>query len=418
LHGQPTRDAASPRTLGSPEASARLESPDATKAALPERIGRFEVRTVLGQGSFGRVYRAYDPQLEREVALKVPKFTADDPELVNRFLEEARAAGRLRHPNIVAVFENGQAGDNYYIASEYVAGMALSERLSKDPPGFRKAARWVCDLASALAYAHTAQVIHRDIKPGNILIDRAGRPQLTDFGLAKRAGADATRTINGTVLGTPAYMAPEQARGELAAVGPHSDQYSLGVVLYELLARRRPFDGPPHAILAQVTGGDPAPPSRFNQAIPRDLEAICLKAMALQPEQRYASAAELAADLELFLAGEPVHARHPGAVERSRRWLRRHRQPVSLTGVLSRPCCSRWGWSGGTAASSRRPRNLTGRSRRPTPPAPNSGGLKSNSCWRRTAAISRRWAWPCLPTRARPAICLSRPSTAKPASRS
>jgi serine/threonine protein kinase len=303
-------------------------------AAVPSvsgRIGRFEVRAVLGQGGFGRVYRAYDPRLQREVALKVPNFGADEPELVERFLEEARAAGRLRHPNIVAVFESGQAGNDYYIASELVEGQALVQRLRDDPPDFRQAARWVRELATALAYAHAAKVIHRDIKPANILLDRTGRPQLTDFGLAKRAGEDATRTVDGTVLGTPAYMAPEQARGELAAVGPHSDQYSLGVVLYELLARRRPFDGSPHAILAQVTAGDFAPPRRFNPAIPRDLEAICLKAMAFQPSSRYASAAELGADLEHFLAGEPVHARHPSGLEQARRWLRRHRQAALLT---------------------------------------------------------------------------------------
>jgi hypothetical protein len=308
----------------------------AEPAAAPlGRIGRFELRAVLGQGTFGRVYRAYDSQLERQVALKVPKFGSDEPYMVERFLEEARAAARLRHPNIVAVFESGQAGDDYYIAAEFVEGKPLSAHLHKGGLDFQQAARWVRDLATGLAYAHEAKVVHRDIKPANILIDREGRPQLTDFGLAKRVGEDATRTADGTVLGTPAYMAPEQARGDLAAVGPHSDQYSLGVVLYELLTGRRPFDGPPHVILAQVTVDEAPSPKRFRAGIPRDLEAICLKAMAKEPARRYASAADLAADLERFLAGEPVRARLPGLPERTRRWLWRHRQPVLLAAGIA-----------------------------------------------------------------------------------
>jgi hypothetical protein len=315
------------------------ERPTAPRPVVPSgtaaqpalgRIGRFELRAVLGQGTFGRVFRAYDPQLEREVALKVPRFGPDQPGQVERFLGEAKAAARLRHPNVVAVFESGRAGDEYYIASEFVEGRPLSDVLRESRPDFAQAARWVRDLARGLAYAHAAGVIHRDVKPANVLIDRAGRPQLTDFGLAKRVGDDATRTADGTVLGTPAYMAPEQARGDLAAVGPHSDQYGLGVVLYELLAGRLPFAGPPHAVLAQVTGEDPPPPGRFNPAVPRDLEAVCLKAMAKEPARRYAGAAELADDLDRYLAGEPVRARRPGVRDRAGRWLRRHRQAAGL----------------------------------------------------------------------------------------
>jgi hypothetical protein len=264
------------------------------------------------------------------VALKVPKFGPDEPGQVERFLEEGRAAARLRHPNIVAVFESGRAGDDYYIASEFVEGMPLSARLRTEPPDFRQAAQWVRDLAAGLACAHAAGVIHRDIKPANILLDRAGRPQLADFGLAKRVGEDATRTTDGTVLGTPAYMAPEQARGQVAAVGPHSDQYSLGVVLYELLTRRRPFEGTPHAVLAQVVNEEPRLLSQVNPAVPRELEAVCLKAMAREPRRRYAGVTDLAADLDRFLAGEPVHARRPGMGERTRRWLWRRRQPLLL----------------------------------------------------------------------------------------
>jgi hypothetical protein len=342
-----------------------------TSLACLGHIGRFELRAVLGQGTFGRVYRAYDPQLKREVALKVPKFGPDEPQQVERFLGEARAAARLRHPNVVAVFESGRAGDDYYIASEFVEGMPLSAHLRDGPPDFRQAARWVRDLASGLACAHAAGVIHRDIKPANILLDRTGRPQLADFGLAKCVGEEATRTADGTVLGTPAYMAPEQARGEQAAVGPHSDQYSLGVVLYELLARRRPFDGPPHAILAQVTGDDPPPPSRFNPAVPRDLEAVCLKAMAREPARRYVSAAELADDLDRFLAGEPVHARRAGPGERTRRWLRKHRQATLLAGGVTAAVLVTLGvvwWKGGFQPSA--PPGLAAPAELPRPEPP------------------------------------------------
>ena len=314
------------------------------------RIGRFQLRAVLGQGGFGRVYRAHDPQLDREVALKVPRFAPDEPEQVERFLGEAKAAARLRHPNLVAVFESGRDGDDYYIVSEFVEGLPLSERLRHDPPDFRQAAAWVRDLARALAYAHGEGIIHRDIKSANVLIDRDGRPQLTDFGLAKRVGEDATRTADGAVLGTPAYMAPEQARGDGAAVGPHSDQFSLGVVLYELLARRLPFDGPAHALLLQVLADDPPPPSRFNPAVPRDLEAICLKAMAKEPARRYGGAAELADDLDRYLAGAPIRARRPGLRERAGRWLRRRRHVVFLiagvTAAVVVTLAAVW-WGGG-----------------------------------------------------------------------
>jgi hypothetical protein len=314
------------------------------------RIGRFQLQAVLGQGGFGRVYRAYDPQLDRQVALKVPRFAPDDADQVERFLGEAKAAARLRHANIVAVFESGRDGDDYYIVSEFVEGLPLSERLPQDPPGFRQAAIWVRDLARALAYAHAEGVIHRDIKSANVLIDRQGRPQLTDFGLAKRVADEAKRTVEGAVMGTPAYMAPEQARGDLAAVGPHSDQFSLGVVLYELLARRLPFDGPAHQLLLHVIGDDPPPPSRFNPAVPRDLEAICLKAMEKHPARRYGGARDLADDLHRWLAGAPVRARRPGLRERASRWLRRRRHVVFLAAGVSAAVtvtlAAVW-WSGG-----------------------------------------------------------------------
>jgi WD40 repeat protein len=290
------------------------------------QLGRFELRAALGQGGFGMVYRAYDPVLDREVALKVPTFPPDQPDKVARFLGEAKAAARLRHPNIVAVFETGQAGNDYYIASEFVEGMPLSVRIANDPPSFHQAAGWVRDLALALNYAHDEGIIHRDVKPANIMIDKRNRAQLMDFGLARRLGEEAGETSSGTVVGTPAYMAPEQARGDSRAIGPACDQYSLGVVLYELLTGERPYEGSSPVIRKKVADPDALPPRPrdLQPDIPLDLEAVCCKAMAKEPRRRYRTAGDFAVDLQHWLKVEDVQARRIGAVERFVRSCRRH----------------------------------------------------------------------------------------------
>jgi serine/threonine protein kinase len=292
---------------------------------------------VLGEGSFGRVYRAYDPSLDREVALKVPTFPTDHPELAERFLREARAAARLRHPNIVAIFEIGQGEVGLYIASEFVAGQTLSDLLASERTSLRRAVEWVRTLALALQYAHEEGVVHRDVKPANIMIDTRGRAQLMDFGLAKRVIRDEpiplvegspgpTDTAAGTVLGTPSYMAPEQARGEVDAVGPHSDQYSLGVVLYELLAGRRPFDGSTLSTLREEVA-DPdlvaQSPRRYNRQVPAALAEVCLKAIAKQPWRRYESLGDFAVDLQRWLNEQPVSVQRPRkhTPPKDRRWI-------------------------------------------------------------------------------------------------
>jgi WD40 repeat protein/tRNA A-37 threonylcarbamoyl transferase component Bud32 len=294
-------------------------------------VGRFHLRSFLGQGAFGKVYRAYDPQLDREVALKVPRLPPQDNAEAERFLREAKAASRLKHPNIVAVYEAGRAGDALYIVSELVEGVPLSVRLAEDPPKLRAGVRILRELATALDYAHSEGVIHRDLKPANVMLKGgAGRPQVMDFGLARRPG-DATTTREGAVVGTPAYMAPEQARGETRRVGPHSDQYALGVMLYEVITGRRPFSGPAHAVLAQVVSAVPPRPRKIAPSLPRDLEAICQKAMEKDPGRRYPDCGALAMDLLRWERGEPTAARPANPVMRLAKWARRQPALAGLT---------------------------------------------------------------------------------------
>jgi serine/threonine protein kinase/WD40 repeat protein len=289
------------------------------------RLGRFELKEILGQGAFGRVYRAYDPQLDRQIALKVPIFGPDEKHKIQRFLAEARSAGRLRHPNIVPTYESGQADGQYYIAAQFVAGEPLSHRVKDNRSEFRQAAEWVRQLAEALAYAHSEGIVHRDIKPDNIMLDEKSIPQIMDFGLAKRANEDSAMTTDGSIVGTPAYMPPEQARGDLSNTGPHSDQYSLGVVFYELLTGRRPFEGPPYAVIAAVITTEPPSPRSLRQEVPKDLEAICQWAMAKEVHRRYEGGCRgMAEDLARWLRGEVTFARPITLPERFSRWCRRN----------------------------------------------------------------------------------------------
>jgi WD40 repeat protein len=306
-------------------ASARLADP-----ALGA-LGRFQLQSVLGQGGFGRVYRAYDPQLDRLIALKVPVFGSDDDSRAKRFRAEARSAAQLRHPNIVPTFDSGQIGEQVYIAAQFVRGKTLSALIKEDAIDARKGVGWTIAIARALAYAHGIGIVHRDVKPHNVMIDERGEPQLMDFGLAKRVDEDSEMTTEGAILGTPAYMAPEQARGDLSRIGPASDQYAVGAVLYELLCGRKPFEGAPHAVIAQVLQRDPPALRTVRASVPADLEAICQKAMQKAPEHRYSSCDELADDLGRWLNGEPTQARPVTAVERARRWMRRNpKYAVSL----------------------------------------------------------------------------------------
>ncbi len=293
---------------------------------IPARIGRFEVRRFLGAGSFGRVYEAFDTSLQRAVALKVAKpAQLADEALIERFHREARAAANLMHPHIVAVFDSGRDGLHHYIAAAFVPGQSLAAALAALPPGQtmspRQAATVTRKLAEALAYAHRSGIVHRDVKPGNVLLRDDGEPLLADFGLAARTDGGDKLTQAGAVLGTPEYIAPEQWLGN---AGPASDQYSLGCLLFELLTRHLPFGGGSAEHYMLLHAHQPAPsPRKYRPDIPRDLETITLKCLEKDPARRYPDCQALADDLRRWLDGEPVTARPPGQMELLARWARR-----------------------------------------------------------------------------------------------
>jgi serine/threonine-protein kinase len=312
------------------EISRRLPSTYPEHGPKPARIGKYVLHEEVGQGACGIVYRAHDPELDRTVAIKIPgrqNLMTQEERL--RFRREGRSAAQLHHPGIVEVFDVGEIDGVCFLVSEFVNGTNLAKRLAADRLGFSEAAALVARMAEALHYAHQQGVIHRDIKPANVLIaldHPVGSPllpKIADFGLAKRENQDATLTHSGQVLGTPAYLSPEQARGESHRVGPRSDTYSLGAILYEMLTGELVFRGSVRMVLQQVLDDEPRAPRALNDQVPRDLEVICLKCLEKDPTRRYADAAALAADLRRFLAGEPIHARPVGRIERLGRWCRR-----------------------------------------------------------------------------------------------
>jgi WD40 repeat protein len=343
----PPAPAADPwATSATPTAPPPLESP------MPALVPGYDLLEELGRGGMGVVYRARQVGLGRVVALKMilGGGHAGSAERA-RFQTEAEAAARLQHANIVQVFEVGQTEAGPFLALEFVPGGSLAQRLAAGPLPSRHAAVLIDLLARAVQHAHERGIVHRDLKPANVLLasgavsapqesappgaDATGLacPKITDFGLARRLDVESGQTVTGAVMGTPCYMAPEQASGHARAAGPLADVYALGAILYECLTGRPPFVGPTaYATLEQVCTQEPVPPARLQPAVPRDLETVCLKCLDKVPTRRYGSAADLADDLKRFLDGEPIVARPVGPLERAVKWARRR---PAIAGLLA-----------------------------------------------------------------------------------
>ncbi|MEO2091420.1 MAG: serine/threonine-protein kinase [Gemmataceae bacterium] len=321
-------DRTRPRTDSLTDTAPAVSRPD---TAVPG----YEVLGELGRGGMGVVYRAVHLKLNRPVALKMVlgDARADSQEVV-RFLAEAGAVAAVKHPRVVGVYDFGETDGRPYLALEFCGGGTLAARLKAvgrfDP---RTAADLLANIADGVAAAHDQGIVHRDLKPGNVLFAGPTEPKVADFGLAKRAGSDHTKT--NAVMGTPAYMSPEQAKGQTKFVGPQADVWALGVMLHECLTGRRPFAADdPWALLQQVMNADPPGVRTVVRDLPKDLEQVVRKCLHKAPHERYPTAAELAADLRRWLAGQPVSARPPAVPEQVTKWVRRNPLPTALIASL------------------------------------------------------------------------------------
>jgi len=332
-HGGP---GANPTSVAPTSPHERKTSPDDAPQVRPlPKLPGYRVLGELGRGGMGVVYKAEQIALSRIVALKVLTAGAHaSPSELARFRSEAESAARLAHPGIVQVYEVGESDGCPYFSLEFVAGGTLGERLRAQPLSPREAAQLIVTIARAVQFAHEQEIIHRDLKPANVLLTPKGEPKIADFGLAKRlSGTSQTKT--GEVMGTPGYMAPEQATGVTKTIGPACDVYALGAILYELLTGRPPFYDPdPVETILQVISDEPVSVHRLAPSTPRDLATICHKCLEKPPKKRYASAGEFADDLERFLSDQPILARPTPSWERVVKWVKRRPAVAGMIGVV------------------------------------------------------------------------------------
>ncbi|MFP6604729.1 MAG: protein kinase, partial [Pirellulaceae bacterium] len=298
----------------------------AKDAYIGKEVGGYKILTEVGRGGMGVVYKAFDTKLKRIVALKVLRnLVHSDASELDRFLGEATAAAQMDHPNIISVFEIEKDAEAPFVVLEFASGGALNDRIDGTPFAAEKAAQLILTLAEAIHAAHEKGIVHRDLKPGNVVFTANDEVKITDFGLAKWIDEASDLTKTGEMVGTPSYMAPEQVAGKSGIITARTDVYALGVILYELLTGRPPFTGSSSInTVLHVMEDDPVPPNKLQSEIGHDLNTICLKCLEKQPEKRYGTAAQLAADLQAYLEDRPITARRPSTVERSRKWIRRH----------------------------------------------------------------------------------------------
>ena len=300
-------------------------------------IPGYRILHKLGQGGMGSVYLAIDGKLSRQVAIKVISHAAlDSQKSLNRFLGEIQTAASLKHPNIVQLHSAGDKDGIPFFVMEYVDGSTLDQHVGASPLEPRTAAELIRDLAIAIDYCHRQGVVHRDLKPANILMDQQSVPKIADFGLAKAFKDNDSVTKTGEILGTPSYMAPEQASGNAKQIGPATDVYGLGAIFYYVLTGRAPFAAPDTIkTIAQVISDEPVSPRSLQQGVPLDLDTICLKCLAKNPDRRYPSAQAVAEDVQRFLDGEPIHARPIRYWERAIKWTRRRPAWATLIGLVA-----------------------------------------------------------------------------------